>query len=252
MVARIEESDDASGDTIHTIASDHAACLHGRQGYELRSVYPEGGTKETLPFRVTGEASEQDALDEPGNEKGILVTLQRQNARLLDHIERMAKPQSEVLGTLGDIVKDLQAQQASVFRERLEIASLTFEREQEQNRAALSQKKFDSLERMLGPLTKAVAAKLGLPMGSKRDVLLEFAASLDKEQQAAIAAVLTPAQMKLLGEKRYAELIESAIDGGQMSQVLPVLRPEQIALLDAAAGVEGETKKLNGASHAEA
>lgn len=250
LVAQLPKGETVTGPEIELMARDHAAALHGRQGYELRAVYPEGSTKQSLPFRMSGESSEDEAMPEPATEKGAIATLQRQNERLLTSIERSYKPVNDALETLGKMLAQYQQQQQDMFKAQLEIAAMTAEREAEKRRDAMSEKKFDLLAARFTPFVDALTSKL-LPAsaGARDEALLKFAASLDTSQQAAIVAVLRPEQLAMMRDKRYAELMLSILEGGQIETLMPLLKPEQVAMLDAAAGLAKQTS--NGATAAQ-
>jgi hypothetical protein len=251
LVARIDKGETADGAVLEQMARDHAACLHGRQGYELRAVYDEGSVKQSLPFRMAGESTEDEAMPEVASEKGMLATLQRQNERLLTSLERSYKPVNDALETLGKMLGQYQQQQADMFRQQLEIAAMQAERDAERRRDLLSEKKFDLLAQRFTPFLDGLAAKLGLlPPSAKDDVLLRFAESLDDAQQQAIVAVLTPAQLVMMKAKRYAELMVSVLEGGQIETLMPLLRPEQLMMLDTASGLQ-KSAHANGAVAAE-
>jgi len=247
LVARIDEGDSIDGADLELMACDHAAALHGRQGYELRAVYDEGKTKQVLPFRVSGESAEDDAIAEPATEKGVIAILARQNERLMAACLSAQKPAIEALETLGKMLSAYREHDGEIFKSMIEISSMQAERDLERRRDELTSKKFDVLERRFGPIVEAIAAKwLPSSLVPRDEGLLRFVQSLDPGQRAAIEKLLTPEQQALLASQKFAELMASVIDSGQIAEILPMLRPEQIAMLDVLASRPG----ANGANGA--
>lgn len=243
MVARIEPDESCpSGDELAGIAADHAAALHGRQAYELRALYPEGNVKQTLPFRVDGTAREGEELPEPATEKGVLATIVRQNDALLRTLTAVHKPLIDGLDAMGKLLAQHQAQHANMLKAQLELANLQYEREERRDAQVSSDRRWSEIFTRFGPLATAIAGRLMPASVPSAHILEEFARSLTPEQMAQIVPLLTPEQHGLAQREAWAELVTSIVDGPQLAQIVVVLRPEQVAMLDA----YRQGKHLNG------
>lgn len=237
LVGRWDQGEEwPSGDELEGIAVDHAAALHGRQGYELRAVYAGGdGVKQAIPFRCSGEASEGDAIAEPANEKGVIALLQRQNERLLTAVERSQRPTVEALEALTRMVRAQVEQQDALFRRELDMAQMRLEQEDQAARLRLEERKWDALTARFGPIADAVVARLVPGAAPSEDTaLLKLAQSITPEQQTAIYAFLDDDEKALVGEQRWRELMRSVLHR-HTEKLVAILRPEQMAILDAMA-----------------
>ena len=245
LVARWDKGETwPGGDEIEAVAVDHAAALHGRQGYELRAVYPEGDSHVARARAMVAAFAPvwQYARDmgEPATEKGVIALLQRQNERLLTAIERSQKPVVDAVETLGRLWKAQLEHQDQLFRRELDMATLRLEGEEAAAKRAAEAERWRLLAGRFGPVADAIVARLVPGAAPKREEGLErLALSLTAEQRAAVFAFLDDDEKTLVVEQRWRELMLSVLHR-HMDRLVAILDPAQLAILDAMA--QGEKK----------
>lgn len=177
----------------------------GMQKYCLLSYRVDDRSSGRLPFRIMGEADDEESLSsEPATAKGFLAQLMRHNeasARIATQsIQQVLAAQHHTIEEQAAMLKHLTAIHFENIREREELLDRKHERELETRRAELRDgmvKEAIEKVQLLAPVViNRLAGQKLLPQetSTEGEALRAFLQSLSEEQFQAILGALKPEQ----------------------------------------------------------